>query len=115
MATQLGKELRKLRIDNDETIYQMSKKLSISASYLSAIESGARKIPNGFVDKILDKYHLSKERSEIIRQAETESTKEIDIDLSNVTSEQRKLIFALSRKLNDISDDECLYILNKLK
>ena len=115
MATIFGKELRKLRIDVDETIHAMSKKLGVSISYLSAIEAGSRKIPNGFVDKIITKYHLTKERSENLRQAEAESSKDIDIDLSNVTTEQRKLVFALSRKINDMSDQECLDILNKLK
>lgn len=115
MATAFGKELRKLRIDKDETIHAMAKKLDLSISYLSAIEAGTRKIPSDFVDKIIQKYHLNKERSEIMRQAEAESSKSIDLDLSNVTLEQKKLVFALSRKLNDISDEECLVILNKLK
>ena len=115
MATTFGKELRKLRIDKDENIHAMAKKLDISISYLSAIEAGSRKIPEGMVDKIIKKYHLNKERSEIMRQAEAESSTEIDIDLSTVTVEQRKLVFALSRKLNDISDKDCLDILNKLK
>lgn len=115
MATTFGKELRKLRIDKDETIYVMAKKLGISMSYLSAIEAGTRNIPMGMVDTIIEKYHLNKERSEIMRQAEAESSKEIDIDLSAVSAEQRKLVFALSRKLSDISDEDCLEILNKLK
>lgn len=115
MATTFGKELRKLRIDKDETIYQMAKKLEMSISYLSSIEAGNRNIPSGLVDKIIAKYHLNKERSEIMRQAEAESSKEINVDLSKVSVEQRKLVFALSRKLNDISDEECLDILNKLK
>lgn len=115
MATAFGKELRKLRIDKDETIHMMAKKLGISISYLSAIEAGSRNIPEKMVDKIIEKYHLSKERSEIMRQAEAESSKEIDIDLSTVTAEQKKLVFALARKLNDISDEDCLNILNKLK
>ena len=115
MASTFGKELRKLRIDKDENIHSMAKKLDISMSYLSAIEAGSRKIPSGMVDEIIKKYHLNKERSEILRQAEAESSKEIDIDLSNVTNEQRKLVFALSRKLNEISDEECLKILNRLK
>ena len=115
MATTFGKELRKLRIDKDETIHGMAKKLGISISYLSAIEAGSRNIPNGMVNKIIEKYHLNNERSEIMRQAEAESSKGIDIDLSTVTVEQRKLVFALSRKLNDISDEDCLDILKKLK
>lgn len=115
MATTFGKELRKLRIDKDETIHQMAKKLEMSISYLSAIEAGNRNIPSGLADKITAKYHLNKERSEIMRQAEAESSKEINVDLSKVSAEQRKLVFALSRKLNDISDEECLDILNRLK
>jgi len=115
MATAFGKELRKLRIDKDETIHTMAKKLGISISYLSAIEAGSRNIPQGMVDTIIEKYHLNKERSEIMRQSEAESSKSIDIDLRTVTAEQRKLVFALSRKLNDISDEDCLNILNKLK
>lgn len=115
MASKFGKELRKLRIDKDENINNMAKKLGISISYLSAIEAGKRNIPNDMVDKIIEKYHLNKERSEILRTAEAESSKEIDIDLSHVSLEQRKLAFALSRKINDISDDDCIAILNKLK
>lgn len=115
MATAFGKELRKLRIDKDENIHDMAKKLGISISYLSAIEAGSRRIPNGMVQKIINKYHLDGERSEIMRQAETESSTTIDIDLSTVTAEQRKLVFALSRKINDISDEECLNILKRLK
>ncbi len=50
-----------------------------------------------------------------MRQTEAESAKTIDIDLSTVYDEQRKLAFALSRKLKDITDEDCLNILNKLK
>lgn len=115
MATTFGKELRKLRIDKDETIHTMAKKLEMSMSYLSAIEAGSRNIPSDMVDKIITKYKLNKERSEILRQAEAESAKEINVNLDGVSPEQRKLVFALSRKLNDISDEECLNIINKLK
>lgn len=115
MLTKFGKELRKIRVDLDENIIDMAKKLHISISYLSSIEAGKRKIPNDLVEKIIERYHLNEERSEILRQAEAESSEMIDIDLSNVSTEQRKLVFALSRKLCTISDDECLSILKKLK
>ena len=115
MANKYGKELRKLRIDRDENINDMAKKLGISISYLSSIEAGKRNIPNDMTNKIIEKYHLDKERSELLRNAEAESSKTVDIDLTHVSIEQRKLAFALSRKLNDISDEECISILNKLK
>lgn len=115
MATKFGKELRKIRIDTDDSINDMAKRLGISVSYLSAIEAGKRKIPNDMVNNIVTAYHLSEERREILKTTEAESSKNIDIDLTNVSLEQRKLVFALSRKLNDMTDEECFNMLNKLK
>jgi len=87
MATAFGKELRKLRIDKEETIQKMANKLGMSISYLSAIEAGTRNIPGDMVDKIIEKYHLSGERIEIMRSAEAESAKEINVDLSSISAE----------------------------
>ena len=115
MATKFGKELRKLRIDTDENISNMAEKLDISISYLSAIEAGTRNIPADLVDKLVKEYHLTEERRETLRQAEAESAKDLEICLESMTPEQRKLAFALSRKLTDITDQECLEILEKLK
>lgn len=115
MSTKFGKELRKLRIDHDDTIHDMATKLNISISYLSAIEAGKRNIPNDMVQKIISIYNLDNERGEELRMAVIESSKEVEIDVSHITNEQRKLVFALSRKINDISDEDCLTILNKLK
>ena len=115
MATAFGKELRKIRVDKDENIYTMAKKLDISISYLSSIESGKRRIPEGMVDQVITVYKLSKERSELLRQAEAESSSDISIDLSNVSNEQKRLVFVLSRKLNDLSDEDCFKMLEKLK
>ena len=115
MITDFGKELRILRVEKDENINTMAKKLGISIAYLSAIESGNRPIPSDLVEKIIEKYHLSKERRELLREKEAISSKKIDIDLELVTNEQRKLVFALSRKLQDLSDEECMNILGKIK
>lgn len=115
MSSKFGKELRKIRIDFDDSISGMASKLNISTSYLSAIEAGKRNIPSDMVSKIIDAYKLDKERSEILKQSEIDSAKEVNIKLTNVSIEQRNLVFALSRKLNEISDEECFKILEKLK
>ena len=47
-VTNLGKKLRKIRIDNDEISSDMARKLEISVSYLSAIENGKRNIQRIF-------------------------------------------------------------------
>lgn len=50
--TNLGKVLRKIRIDKDLLLGDMSKIFEISPAYLSAIELGKREITKDFVIKI---------------------------------------------------------------
>lgn len=38
MLTKFGKELRKIRIENDEILKDMADKLNVTAAYLSAVE-----------------------------------------------------------------------------
>ncbi len=114
MITEFGKEIRKLRIDEGENLSSMSKKLGVSISYLSAIENGNREIPEGFVDKISDIYHLSKERKKRFIDAEINSVNKISISLNSMACQQRHLAFALSRKLNELSADACEEIIKFL-
>lgn len=58
VLTNLGKQTRKLRIDNEELLMDMANKLEISASYLSAIETGKRKMPKDFIEKIENIYKV---------------------------------------------------------
>ena len=46
MLTKFGKELRKIRIENDEILKDMADKLNVTAAYLSAVENGNRKVPD---------------------------------------------------------------------
>ena len=53
MKGNLGKFLRKLRIDHDEYLKDMAQKLNISISYLSAIENGVKKKDRFYVKAVL--------------------------------------------------------------
>jgi len=48
MTTEIGKELRKLRIDRDERLLDMSERLEKSSAFISAVERGTKTPPNGF-------------------------------------------------------------------
>ena len=43
MATALGRFLKKLRLDNDELLFDMAKKIEMPTSTLSAMETGRRR------------------------------------------------------------------------
>ncbi len=115
MLTEIGKELRKIRVDNDENIKAMASKLDMSISYLSSIETGNRTIPDDLVERVVKIYNLDRKKEEVLRNAEINSSKKINIDLSNVTNDRKQLVFALARELNDIPDEECIEFLKKLK
>ena len=115
MVTEIGKELRKIRIDNDENINDMAQKIGISIAYLSAIESGKRNIPDNLVKKVVEAYNLDNKKEEVLRKAEIESSKRINIDLAHTATERKQLVFALARELNDIPDEVCKEFLEKLK
>jgi len=56
MANDLGKELRKIRIDEGERMLEMAERLNISVPYLSAIETGRKQPPLDFTTKLLKAY-----------------------------------------------------------
>lgn len=58
ILTHIGKQTRKIRIDNEELLIDMANKLGISASYLSSIETGKRKTPDNFISNIEQIYNV---------------------------------------------------------
>lgn len=63
--TELGKILRKIRIDNDLSIENMALIFNISISYLSLIETGKRKITQDIINIILTNNLFKKEKDRI--------------------------------------------------
>ena len=60
MLTELGKFLRKLRIDNHQNLSEMADILGISSANLSSIENGKRKPNQSMISVIIEKYNLTK-------------------------------------------------------
>ena len=63
MVTEFGKFTRKLRVDSDELMKDMAKKLGVTTSYLSAVEVGKRKVPTSWGELINENYELTEEQS----------------------------------------------------
>lgn len=115
MTTEFGKALRKLRIEKDENMAAMAKKMEISLSYLSAIETGTRAVPKGFIEKLSHKYRLSKKTTDELLVALDHSVSSVDISLVSALPLQRDLAVMLARKLPVMSEEECEKVLSILK
>jgi transcriptional regulator with XRE-family HTH domain len=63
--TELGKILRKIRIDNNLSMEDMALIFDISISYLSLIETGKRQITQKIIKIILINHLFKKEKDEI--------------------------------------------------
>ena len=113
MLTAFGKELRKLRIMTGELIRDMATKLGVTASYLSAVETGKRQIPKDWVSRISDLYNLSPQETTALQKAADASALSVKLDLNGLTDRRRQTAVLFAREFSDL-DDEKLETIRKL-
>ncbi len=82
--TEIAKFLRKLRIDNDQSLGDMADKIDFSAAYLSAIENGKRIAPEEMKDNLFAKYSLSDEQKLEFARLVAESREKVEIGLKGI-------------------------------
>lgn len=113
MTTALGKELRKLRIDRNEKLHDMAKKIEVSASFISAIEVGKKSPPRYFEDKIITAYDLNAEHAGRLHKAADLSRD--SFLLAPKTPLARDTAGLLARRLESLSDQDLINIQNILE
>lgn len=108
-VTRFGKELRKLRIENDLILKNMADDLGVSVAMLSAIELGNRKIPKDMVEDIVDCYNLDSEYADVLYAAAVDSEESIEFNLQNAGNTESLFLKAFARELRQGVDE------NKMK
>lgn len=106
MLTNLGRLLRKIRIDHGEILKDMADRLGVTASYLSAVENGKRQVPEAWEQIIIKSYPLDELQKEELRKATIESTETINLKVSNSDFASKEVAFAFARKMSDLSEDK---------
>ena len=112
MLTEFGSILRKLRIDRRELLKDMAEKLGVSSAYLSAVETGKRKVPAGWETRIAEIYGLSKEQKEELTLASERSAQEVKISLEQATSLQREAAISFAKALQCLDDQKLRKIMS---
>ena len=113
MTTELGKELRKLRIDCDERIIDMATKIDKSAAFVSAVEVGSKAPPVGFEEAIIKAYGLAASTANALRRAADRSRATFVLQPSSTLG--RDTAGMLARKMHSLSDDQLEEIKGILK
>jgi transcriptional regulator with XRE-family HTH domain len=114
MTTELGKELRKLRIDHEERLLDMSEKLGKSSAFVSAVERGAKPPPADFENLVIKAYRLADDAAAAIRRAADRSRKAFTLEANSPLA--RDTAGLMARRMNALSEDDLrsiFEILNK--
>ena len=93
MALRMGKIMKKIRIDHDEVLADMAKKLKISTSYLSAMETGKRAFPKDFFTGLRKFYAVPDEVMTELVEAAAEGSLKVEVAL---TAEQSAVLNRLA-------------------
>lgn len=99
--------LKHLRLkNNNERLSDMAKKLGISASYLSTIETRKRKLNDKLLEKIKDAYGLSKEDAEKLRELRNLAAQEVNVSLDNMDDDKREKLVKFLSNIETLSSDD---------
>lgn len=101
MITQLGKELRFIRLDNNELLKHMAEKIGITPSYLSSIEHGKIKPTSELINTIIDVYSLDDEHIEKLGSAFMNVKKKDGVIKNDIENTLRQMCFGRSREWSE--------------
>lgn len=113
--TDLGKELRKIRIGRDEVLSDMAKKLRISSAMLSAVEVGSKTAPEDFVARLAEQYGEVADDVERFAHLAELTKKQIKLGLESSSTEAKEAAFAFARVLPKINAEDLSKILSVLQ
>ena len=103
---ELGKFLKKLRLDHNEVLFDMAKRLNVSSAFLSAVENGRKTPPLMWVDVLSASYQLTGLQRRELEEIINRSIKQIRMDLSEASSTKRNCALAFARNFDDFSDED---------
>jgi Zn-dependent peptidase ImmA (M78 family)/transcriptional regulator with XRE-family HTH domain len=98
--TPFGVAIRKLRLDKGMRLLDLAAQLNVSAAYVSAIETGRKTIPDGYVLAVGRAMKLSTEELSTLRRAADRTRKEVRIE--KLPEDQRELVAAFARRLDKV-------------
>jgi HTH-type transcriptional regulator, competence development regulator len=115
LLTAFGREVRKMRIDRHQTLKEMADALQVSSAYLSAVETGNKPIPDGFVPRVVKHFKLVNLEKLLLEEAAQTSQKKVEINLSDTPEDERMLAVVFARKFPSLSKGQAEKILELLK
>mgnify|MGYP004485707885 CR=1 FL=1 len=114
-VTEVGRFLRKLRIDANEVLYNMAQKLGCTSAFISSLELGKRPVPQEFQQKIIKLYSLTPEQQEAFQHAVDQCTRSVTISLEELNNSSKDLALVFARRLKTMEEKEAEKMLEFLQ
>jgi len=100
MITPFGVAVRKLRLDRGLRLLDLAERLHLTSSFVSAVETGKKSIPAGYVESVAKAMSLTPAQALELQRAADRSKTVVDVD--GLPGSQRELVAAFARKLDDL-------------
>lgn len=100
MITPFGVATRKFRLDKGLRLLDLAQRLGFSSSFVSAVETGKKPIPPGYVASAAKVLGLTSDEAGELQKAADRSKSVVDVD--GLRGPQRELVAAFARKLDDM-------------
>lgn len=101
--TPFGIAVRKLRLDKAMRLLDLARLLNVSSAFLSAIETGRKPIPDGFVLKVSRAMEATTDQLFALRKA-ADRTRQV-VKIEKLPEDQRELVAAFARRLDKVPPD----------
>ena len=115
MLTSIGRFLRKLRIDRGEILKDMAEALGVSSAFLSAVENGKKKMPEGWTEKLKAIYSFTAAQTEELQAAVIDTNDAVELNLQNATPRNRVLAISFAREFDSLDDETSRKIIEILQ
>ena len=111
--TEFGEYFRILRIKHHEVLADAKEFLGVSSSFISAVECGKKRVPDDWVDKIVDHYSLDENEKQKLIDSIEKSKSSIEINILSSSSEKKTFALQFQRSFKDL-DDESIKEIQKI-
>ncbi len=111
MRTPFGIALRELRDQKSLKLHDVAAAVGVSSAFISALETGRKSIPDGFVTKLRRALHLTEKEAGTLRRARDRTSTEVSV--TSLQGSDRELVAYFARQLGggDVDAD----ILSRLR
>lgn len=110
MLTELGKYLRRYRIDRGMLLKDMASALKLTPAYISAIENGKRPPTLELVKNIQQVFRFNENDAKNLMDAYYQTVKAITINIDSANDRQTDLGLIFARKIDSLSDEQITQI-----